>query len=94
MDVQYPLSRFLERSADTDQPFLMAGEHGDSGIPEAFQSVESIEFAGHVRRSVGNVRIRGRQLAETALPECCTVYVHDRVDRVTQCVDCCVRHSL
>jgi len=70
----------------------MAGEYCDSGIPEALQTVKPIEFAGHVRRAVGNVRISGRQLAETVLPEFCIVDVYDCADRVTQCVNCCVRH--
>jgi len=71
----------------------MAGEYGDSGILEAFQSVKPIEFVGHVRRAVGNVRIGGWQLAETAPPEFCTVHVYDRADRVTQCINRRVRHS-
>ena len=92
MNAQHPLCCLLKRCADTDQTFLVAGEYGDSGFLEAFHPVESIEFAGHVRRAVGNVRICGWQLAETALPEFCTVYVNDCADRATQCVDCCVRH--
>jgi len=71
MNAQYPLRRFFERRTEADQSLIMAGEYGDSGILEALHPVESIEFAGHVRRAVGNVWIGGWQLAETALQYCC-----------------------
>ena len=93
MNAQHPLRCFFERRTEADQPLIMAGEYRDSGILESFHPVEPVEFTGHVRRAVGNVRICGWQLAETALPEFRTVYVYNSPDRVTQCVDCRVRHS-